>query len=57
MTMKSYESIARMAYEEFCDNLGQLTVPLLAWNDLPEKVRVAWIEVVRFAAAEIQQVH
>ena len=55
--MKSFEALARSAYEVFCNSLYGTQAKLLAWNELPQKTRNAWIESARHMAAEIQQVH
>lgn len=53
--MKSFESIARAAYETFCASLSQF--PIETWNEMAEPVRQAWIAATRKMAEEVQQVH
>ena len=55
--MKSFESIAREAYEAFCNSLYGSQSKLMDWHELPQQTRNAWIAVARTMAAEIQQVH
>ena len=55
--MKSFESIAREAYEVFCGELHEVPLKMLAWKDLPERTRNAWIDTVRAIVAQAQQVH
>lgn len=55
--MKSFESIARDAYEAFCASLYGTATDLLTWQKLPPHTRNAWIAAARKMADEIQQVH
>ena len=59
--MKSFESIARAAYEAFSQSLyGPLATygcGLMTWNQLPGETRDAWMAAARKMAEEINQVH
>jgi hypothetical protein len=55
--MKSFESIARNAYQVFCSALQYSPAVLVTWQQLPQKTRDAWIAAARNMADEIQNVH
>ena len=55
--MKSFESIAREAYEAFCNSLYGTQANLMAWHELPQQTRNAWIAAAQKMAEEIQLVH
>lgn len=55
--MKSFESIARDAYQAFCSSLQESSSALLTWQELPQRTRDAWIAAARNMAADIQNVH
>lgn len=56
--MKSFEAIAREAYEAFeAQFLHSPTDKVLPWEELRVCVREAWIASARKMAEAIQQVH
>lgn len=58
--MKSFESIARNAYEAFSAHINSQKAtpkPMPSWQELPEVAREAWIDSARVIAEEINQVH
>ena len=55
--MKSFESIARRAFEKFQCSLQRSSMPLPAWDDLTQATKDAWIAAARQVAEEIQQLH
>lgn len=55
--MKSFETIAREAYDTFRAAITDGAARLASWADLPEESQQAWIAASRKMAEEIQQVH
>lgn len=57
--MKSFESIAKAAYESFYAQINKSKEPflILAWQQLPDITRNAWIAAAQTIADEIRQVH
>lgn len=55
--MKSFETIAREAYDTFRAATTDGAARLAAWADLPDESQQAWIAATRKMAEEIQQVH
>ena len=55
--MKSFEAIAREAYDTFRAAITDGASRLAAWVDLPRESQEAWIAASRKMAEEIQQVH
>ena len=55
--MKSFETIARVAYAAFQAAIPQSTGWTLPWEKLGESTKEAWRAAARKMAEEIQQVH
>ena len=55
--MKSFEAIAREAYDTFRAAITDGASRLCAWVELPKESQDAWIAASRKMADEIQQVH
>ena len=55
--MKSFESIARSAYDEFYRALQRSQTETPKWEALWPQTREAWIAAARKVAEEINQVH
>ena len=55
--MKSFESIARAAYEAFRQVRDGTADGLRTWEQLSPVARNAWIAAAQKMAEEIQQVH
>lgn len=55
--MKSFEAIAREAYETFRAAITDGSSRLCAWAELSKESQDAWMAASRKMAEEIQQVH
>ena len=55
--MKSFETIAREAYQAFQASVPQSGGWTLPWEKLGESTKEAWRAAARKIAEEIQQVH
>lgn len=55
--MKSFESIAKSAYQVFRASVPGGDMSLSTWDQLKPETRAAWVAASRKMAEEIQQVH
>ena len=55
--MKSFESLAHEAYDQFQQALDKSTTETPAWEALSQRTREAWIAATRKVAEQIQHVH